>query len=64
MYFGNLIKVNTAEYAEEDLCVREYKVEVLGIPVYKARHTSTNNQYLNTLKTNKRITIKGFNNEN
>lgn len=64
MSFGNLIRVNTAEYAENDLCVKEYNLEVCGIPIYKARHTSTNNQYLNALKTNKRITIKGFNNEN
>lgn len=57
-----MIRMTRDEYRQGNLAVRDYRVTLFGIPVYKARFTSTNNQavrQLTTLKENK-INIKGF----
>lgn len=52
-----------SEYREGNLCVRDYKVTFLGIPVYRAKITSTNNDALRklTVLNNTQTYIKGFN---
>lgn len=50
------------EYRQGNLAVRDYRVTLFGIPVYKARFTSTNNlavRQLTVLEENK-VNIKGF----
>lgn len=41
-----IIKMTRNEYREGNLCVRDYKITFFGIPIYRARFTSTNNQAL------------------
>ena len=50
------------EYREGYLCVRDYKITFLGIPVYRAKFTSTNNEALRKLTIIKesQLHIKGF----
>lgn len=50
------------EYREGDLGVRDYRITFLGIPVYTARFTSTNNiavRQLTILKESQ-LHIQGF----
>lgn len=44
-----IIKMKRNEYREGDLCVMDYKVTFLGIPIYRAKLTSTNNEALRQL---------------
>lgn len=57
-----IIKLTRDEYGEDYLCVREYKLTFLGIPIYRARFTSTNNEALRKLTIIKdtQLHIKGF----
>ena len=50
------------EYREGHLCVRDYKITFLGIPIYRARFTTTNNEALRKLTTMKesQLHITGF----
>lgn len=52
------------EYREEDLAVRDYKITVLGIPIYAAKFTSTNNLAVKqlTLLSKLHVHVKGFTN--
>lgn len=57
-----IIKMTRNEYREGYLCVRDYKITFLGIPVYRAKFTSTNNEALRKLTIIKesQLHIKGF----
>lgn len=55
--------MNRDEYREGNLCVRDYKITFFGIPIYRAKFTSTNNialKNLTVLKKEEHINIKGF----
>ena len=58
-----IIKMTRNEYREGCLCVRDYKITFFGIPIYRARFTSTNNEALRRLTVfdNSQLHIKGFN---
>ena len=57
-----IIKMTRNEYREGYLCIRDYKVTLLGIPIYRARFTTTNNEALRKLTTVKesQLHITGF----
>ena len=57
-----IIKMTRKEYREGNLCVRDYKITFFGIPIYRARFTSTNNQALQQLTIAKeaQLHITGF----
>jgi len=61
-----IVQIWRDEYREGHLCVQEYKVTFLGIPVYRARFTTTNNEALRKLTILKetQLHIKGFLNQN
>lgn len=65
MHFS-LIKVNRDEFREGYLGVRTWLITFLGIPIFRARLTSTNNQAVRQLTVieEKRTRIVGFNNNN
>ena len=50
------------EYRNKHLAVRDYKITFLGIPVCKARFTSTNNDALRklTVYNEDQVRINGF----
>jgi hypothetical protein len=50
------------EYRKDNLCVRDYVVTFLGIPIFRAKFTSTNNQALRqlTILEESQLHIKGF----
>lgn len=64
MFYG-LIKVTRDEYRKEHLCVRDYRITFLGIPIYCARFTSTNNQAVRqlTILSNNKAVVCGFQNK-
>ena len=57
-----IIKMTRNEYRKDYLCVRDYKITFLGIPICRARFTTTNNEALRKLTTVKesQLHIKGF----
>ena len=57
-----IVKMTRNEYREGFLCVRDYKITFLGIPIYRARFTSTNNEALRnlTILNESQLHIKGF----
>ena len=57
-----IIKMTRNEYRKDCLCVRDYKITFLGIPIYRARFTTTNNEALRKLTVLKesQLHIKGF----
>lgn len=59
-----IVKMTRNEYREDYLCVRDYKITFLGIPIYRARFTTTNNDALRMLTVRKELhtEIKGFKN--
>ena len=63
--FCGLINMTRDEYRSGHLGVRDYRITFLGIPIYCARFTSTNNQavrQLTVLSENKTIDC-GFQNK-
>lgn len=46
-----IIKMTRNEYRKGDLCVVDHKISLLGIPIYRAKVTSTNNEALRRLTT-------------
>lgn len=63
MKFG-IIKMHRDEYRDEYLAARDYYITFLGIPIYSARFTSTNNDAVQKLTVfkNKQIHVCGFTN--
>ena len=64
MFLG-LINMTRDEYRSGHLGVRDYRITLLGIPIYCARFTSTNNQalgQLTVLSENKSV-VRGFQNK-
>ena len=57
-----IVKMTRNEYRESHLCVRDYKVTFFGIPIYRAKFTSTNNEALRKLTILKetQLQVKGF----
>lgn len=57
-----MIKTTKNEYREGHLCVIDHKVTLLGIPIYRARITTTNNDALRrlTILDESQLHIKGF----
>ena len=60
----SIIKMYRNEYRKEHLAMRDYIIYFLGIPVYKAKFTTTNKEAVRLLTTDKELhtKIKGFNN--
>lgn len=59
-----MINYKVKEYSNDGLAVRATKVTLFGIPLYKAKETSTNRIAVSQLATVKNSTkIKGFSNE-
>ena len=66
MNFG-IIKMTRHEYCNEQLAIREYKINFLGIPVYRAVFTSTNHdavRLLTPIMTSKKKICGFTNNKN
>lgn len=61
MKFG-ILKFSRHEYRDGDLATRDYYITFLGIPIYSARFTSTNNDALQklTVYPKKNIHVCGF----
>lgn len=60
-----MINIETSEYVNEGIAVRESVVLFFGIPIYKTKNTSTDRVLVEQLTPiKKRVKIKGFNNEN
>lgn len=59
-----ILKMIRNEYRKDFLCVRDYKITFLGIPIWVARFTTTNNEALRLLTVHKDLhtQIKGFKN--
>lgn len=57
-----IIKMTRDEYRKDNLCIRDYKINFLGISIYIARFTSTNNEALRklTILKESQLRIKGF----
>lgn len=57
-----IVKMTRNEYREGFLCIRDYKITFLGIPIYRAKFTSTNNEALRklTILNESQLHIKGF----
>lgn len=57
-----IIKMTRNEYREGHLCIRDYEVTFLGIPIYRARFTTTNNEALRklTIVKESQVHITGF----
>ena len=58
----SIVKMHRDEYRNKHLAVRDYKITFLGIPVCKARFTSTNNDALRklTVYNEDQVRINGF----
>ena len=65
MKFG-ILKMTRDEYRKDYLCMRDYRITLLGIPIWSARFTTTNNDALRllTVKELPHTHIKGFNTNN
>ena len=63
MKFG-IIEMHRDEYRDGNLAARDYHITFLGIPIYSARFTSTNNDAIQklTVFNNKQIQVCGFTN--
>lgn len=56
-----IIKMTRDEYSNGEIAIRDYKILFLGIPVYRARFTSTNRDAIKLLATKPKHTqIQGF----
>lgn len=56
-----MIKILSKEYKEGDQAVLITEVTFLGIPIFKCKRTTTNNQVVSTLVSiNQPTEIKGF----
>ena len=57
-----IVKMDRNEYRNGRLAVRDYRITFLGIPIYVARFTSTNNEALRKLTVlQEKSTFSGFN---
>lgn len=59
-----IVKMDRNEYRNGILAVRDYRITFLGIPIYVARFTSTNNEALRklTVLQEKSLRVCGFTN--
>lgn len=58
----SIIKMYREEYCKENIAIRDYKIYFFGIPIYKARFTSTNRDAVRVLTVinKKQVHICGF----
>lgn len=58
-----IIKMTKDEYREGYLCVRTCKITFLGIPIYRSKITTTNNDALRklTVLEESQLHVVGFN---
>lgn len=58
-----IIQMKREEYSDGKVAIRDYKIFLLGIPVYIAKFTSTNREAVKLLAVEKRnqVSVKGFN---
>ena len=55
-----MIKVITDEYREGDNAVRTTSITFFGIPIFRSKEITTNNDIVELLTVQKKTTIKGF----
>ena len=55
-----MIKVITDEYREGDNAVKTTSITFFGIPIFRSKEITTNNDIVELLTVQKKTTIKGF----
>ena len=58
-----MIETVKKEYREGDNAVRTTSITFFGIPIFKSKEITTNNDIVELLTVQKKTTIKGFKNE-
>ena len=58
-----MIETVTKEYRKGDNAVRTTSITFFGIPVFRSKEITTNNNLVELLIVQKKTTIKGFKNE-
>lgn len=58
-----MIETVTKEYRKGDNAVRTTSITFFGIPVFRSKEITTNNNLVELLTVQKKTTIKGFKNE-
>lgn len=58
-----MIETVTKEYREGDNAVRTTSITFFGIPIFRSKEITTNNNLVKLLTVQKNTTIKGFKNE-
>ena len=58
-----MIETVKKEYREGDNAVRTASITFFGIPIFRSKEITTNNDIVELLTVQKKTTIKGFKNE-
>lgn len=58
-----MIETVKKEYREGDNAVRTTSITFFGIPIFRSKEITTNNDIVELLTVQKKTTIKGFKNE-
>ena len=58
-----MIETVKKEYREGDNAVRTTSITFFGIPIFRSKEITTNNDIVELLTVQKKTTIKGFRNE-
>lgn len=58
-----MIETVKKEYRKGDNAVRTTSITFFGIPIFRSKEITTNNDIVELLTVQKRTTIKGFKNE-
>ena len=58
-----MIETIKKEYREGDNAVRTTSITFFGIPIFRSKEITTNNDIVELLTVQKKTTIKGFKNE-
>lgn len=58
-----MIETVKKEYREGDNAVRTTSITFFGIPIFRSKEMTTNNDIVELLTVQKKTTIKGFKNE-
>lgn len=57
---GNMIRIKSKEWEDNNIAYSEKCISFLGIPLFKRTDCSTNNDIVNSLKIKKLNKVKGF----
>lgn len=61
--FSGIINIQQIEFADNNKAYLKYKVCFFNLTLFSKTIETTNRETVNSLKTLKKVTIKGFNNE-